>query len=356
MYSPHDGPLRKEYERLGIPVLVSKHPLADLPSEAHYLEAIKRFSELFTSFAPQLLYANTCKTFFGIEAGKLMGIPSVWNIRESESWRTFFSEFPGSISNAATKCFEYPYKVVFVANSTRQGCIELGTKNNLMTIHNGLNLTKFENKLALVDRDTARSQLQISEEEVVFLILGTVCDRKGQMDIIHALKRLSPETAAQCRILIVGDRPSPYSSALHTEIEALPSHLRRRVTIIPETGDSGPYFRAADVFVCSSRVESYPRVILEAMAAKLPVVTTPVFGISEQVRPGANGLFYNPGDAHKLATIVESLIVSPGERRRLATNSPWVLKALTSYEEMLDKYSEVFGEAWVTGNVKVCAA
>ena len=58
--------------------------------------------------------------------------------------------------------------------------------------------------------------------------------------------------------------------------------------MIPETGDTAAYWQAADVFCCTSRVESYPLVILEAMAAGLPIVTTPVHGIAEQVRPGVN--------------------------------------------------------------------
>ena len=58
--------------------------------------------------------------------------------------------------------------------------------------------------------------------------------------------------------------------------------------MIPETGDTAVYWPAADVFCCTSRVESYPLVILEAMAAGLPIITTPVFGISEQVRPSAS--------------------------------------------------------------------
>jgi glycosyltransferase involved in cell wall biosynthesis len=92
------------------------------------------------------------------------------------------------------------------------------------------------------------------------------------------------------------------------------------------------------------------------MAAGLPIVSTPVFGISEQIRPGVNGLFYNPGDAQTLATLMEKLVLDPEERRRLASNSPWVLKTLSSYDEMVEKYAQVFGEAWLTGNTEVCAA
>ena len=42
-------------------------------------------------------------------------------------------------------------------------------------------------------------------------------------------------------------------------------------------------------------MESFPRVVLEAMAYELPIVTTPVYGIAEQVREGVNAMFYSPG-------------------------------------------------------------
>jgi glycosyltransferase involved in cell wall biosynthesis len=55
------------------------------------------------------------------------------------------------------------------------------------------------------------------------------------------------------------------------------------------------------VFVCTSRIESFPRVVLEAMAYGLPVVSTRVFGIAEQVGENVNALLYDPGDASRLA-------------------------------------------------------
>ena len=95
--------------------------------------------------------------------------------------------------------------------------------------------------------------------------------------------------------MVVGDRSSAYSDQLHDAIGRLPNDSRRRMGVVPETSSVGIYYSAADIFVCSSRLESYPRVILEAMAAGLPIVTTPVFGITEQVKEGVNAFLYKPG-------------------------------------------------------------
>jgi glycosyltransferase involved in cell wall biosynthesis len=114
------------------------------------------------------------------------------------------------------------------------------------------------------------------------VIVGTVCERKGQIDVVRALPQLPAALRARVRCFIVGDRPSDYSNAVAAAIAALGDGLSARVVTVPETPDVVLYYRAADVFVCASRMECYPRVTQEAMALGLPMVTTPVFGIFER--------------------------------------------------------------------------
>ena len=99
------------------------------------------------------------------------------------------------------------------------------------------------------------------------------------------------------------------------------------------------------MFVCTSRVESFPRVILEAMAHGLPLVTTPVFGIREQVRDGVNGLFYEPGDTAGLRRALLRLLEDEALRRALALQAGPVLDCLNDFEAMTGAYAEIFREA-----------
>ena len=75
-----------------------------------------------------------------------------------------------------------------------------------------------------------------------------------------------------------------------------------------QTNQTEQYYRASDIFVCTSYNESYPRVILEAMAFELPIITTPVFGISEQVYENINGYFFSPGDIENMTEKIKQLI------------------------------------------------
>ena len=110
----------------------------------------------------------------------------------------------------------------------------------------------------------------------------------------------------------------------------------------------GPYLAAADIFVCTSRIECYPRVNQEAMAFGLPIITTPVFGIREQVWEDRNAFFYPPGDVRALARHLGRLADDPELRRRMGESGLDVLRTLTRFDEDLELYGRILREAWLS--------
>ncbi|MEG5173897.1 glycosyltransferase [Microcoleus sp. B3-D7] len=340
-----DGPLRQAYEQQGIEVIVRDNPLEHIYQRDAYDEAIRSFSKEIRSLKVDAIYANTLENFFVVDAARQIGTPTVWNVHESEPWQTYFNRFGSEIAARALECFRFPYKVIFVADATRDRYLPLNSHHNFTVIHNGLDLSKLENS---DHSELARKTLGVAAEDVVILLLGTVCERKGQQDLVKALSLLPDKWHNKIRCFIVGDRPSIYSNKLADLVQKLPKELRQRVTVVPETGETGKYYKAADIFVCTSRVESFPRVILEAMTCDLPIVTSPVFGIKEQVRPGINGLFYTPDRPDELVAALISLLEDKSLRQQLAENAKYVLKSLNTFEEMTQAYGQIFREAYLT--------
>jgi glycosyltransferase involved in cell wall biosynthesis len=269
----------------------------------------------------------------------------VWNIRESEPWQTYFSYLDDEVAARALSCYEKPYRVIFVADATRRECEVLNTANNFAVIHNGVSLARLKESCSGLSRCDARSLLGIEEHDVAILLLGTVCERKGQKDLVLAAELLHRKGCSRFRIFIVGDRSGGYSQELHELVGKLPAEVRSKVRVVPETNNVAPYWMAADIFVCTSRVESYPRVTLEAMAFGLPIVTTGVYGIPEQVREGRNAFIYNPGDHAALAIYLDKLVAQDNLREALGIASKEVLACLTSFDDMVEAYGRVFREA-----------
>jgi GT2 family glycosyltransferase/glycosyltransferase involved in cell wall biosynthesis len=350
VYSPTEGPLRQQYEALGIEVQVHPHPLGSVMfTPEGYALGISSFAKWIEGLDVDLVYGNTLPTFYAIATARELGLPSIWNPRESEPWQTYFKSFGPYVSARALECFNYPYKVVFTANASERVYAPLNARRNFTTVHDGLDRAKFERVVSGWTRERARAALGVSEDEVLALTVGTVCERKGQLDLIGAMAALSNSDARRIRCFIVGDRPSDYSDAVRGARSKLSRIRQDRVTIVEECFDMALYYQAADMYLCASRVESFPRVILEAMAVGLPIITTPVYGIAEQVREGSNALFFQPGDVKVLAEHISALAADPKLRGEMGANSKLELDAIIDYRSMLAAYARVFQEAWLSG-------
>lgn len=349
VYCPHEGPLREAYEEHGIQVEVFAHPLRGVFDLAAYDRAIESFADRIRQWDVDLVYGNTRQTFYAIDAARASGLPSIWNPRESEDWQAYFNFLGPEIAARALECFAYPYKVIFVSNATRESCLALNTHHNFITIHNGINRERFAAALANHPRSAARNELGVSEDEIAILSLGTVCERKGQLDLIEAIARMDEQSVSKIKCFVVGDNANPYGERVKAAIQALPISKRSRIVVAPETSDAAFYYSAADLFVCSSKIESFPRVILESMAAGLPIITTPVYGIPEQVQENINALFYQPGDGVGLAHQIEKIVSNPRLRHEFAANSREVLDTLTDFDAMIAAYGKAFREAWLSG-------
>ncbi|MEB3342686.1 glycosyltransferase [Okeania sp.] len=341
-----DGELREIYQQQNIQVIVKENPLEHIYQIDAYNAALTTFAEQIKSLNIDVMYINTLENFFMVDVAQMLNIPSVWNVHESQPWQTYFNRFGNEIAARALECFRYPYRIIFVADATRNRYLPLNSHHNFTVLHNGLDLELLKKAATKWSRKEARSTLGVQKDEIVILLLGTVCERKGQHDLVKSLSFIPEKEIEKIKCFIVGDRPNLYSLKLHELVKNLPEEVQKKVEIVGETPDTAKYYQAADIFVCTSRIESFPRVILEAMAYNLPIVTTPVFGIVEQVKPNINGLFYTPENPEELANVLTSLLIDEELRQRFANNAKYVLESLNTFAEMTETYGEIFQEAY----------
>jgi glycosyltransferase involved in cell wall biosynthesis len=90
---------------------------------------------------------------------------------------------------------------------------------------------------------------------------------------------------------------------------------------VPETPAPYDYYGAADLYVCSSYEESFPRVVLEAMGFGLPILGTRVHGIPEMARDGREAMLVPSGDSAALAAGLARLLGDPAHGATLAANA-----------------------------------
>lgn len=340
-----DGPLRADYESHGIAVQVLPGILHKASTLNRLRIEVERLALLIKGAGAELVFVNTLLNFPAILAAELAGVPSVWNPRESEPWDSYFRFLPDPVAQRAIAAIGLPKKVVFVAQATRKVWNTFDVDGRFEVIHNGINLNRFPLRNDATERARCRTALSLDAGSIAILCVGTLCDRKGQMDLVEAFAALPEAISSQVQILLVGDDRGDYAQAIKDRCRLLPVNVRGGIRIIPPTESVASFYAAADVFVLSSKVESFPRVVLEAMAFGLPIITTPVFGVLEQVIEGENALFYPPGDSRLLTEWIEKLVTDDALRLRMAESSLQRISQMTTFDAMVDAYASICWEA-----------
>ncbi len=350
--SPMPGPLNRKYRDLDIPAGV----LTGLDSSAAfrpktYIREMKRITQDIGRLGVDAAAGNTILTWWELAAAGLLEIPYLWIIHESEPpFRHRDLLLYGTLARKQAEAVFYrSYQNVFVADSTRALYRAYSRNHNLAVIHNSFDPGAEGEEWEGTRREQARRQLGLRDDELCVLTPGTICERKSQLDVISMIDRLPERLLANVKFLIVGDRPSPYSDQLHKAVNMLPGRKSEKVEIIPITERISRYYLASDILAFPSRMESFPRVIMEAMQTALAIVTTPVFGIREMVSDEVSALFFPPGEIGAFADRMQRVLESKPLRERLGRNAKISLGKLPTPKEMIDQYEDLFLEAWLSG-------
>jgi glycosyltransferase involved in cell wall biosynthesis len=155
--------------------------------------------------------------------------------------------------------------------------------------------------------------------------LGRLGQRKGSYDIVSAVAALSHEERAAVHIHLAGDgEVDKVRTAVHA------AGLGKTVTVHGwlNAQEGAELLSRADIFALPSYAEGLPMALLEAMAAAVAVITTPVGSITEIVRDGENGILVPPGDVAALTTALRTLISDDGERNRLGVAGRETVRSL----------------------------
>jgi glycosyltransferase involved in cell wall biosynthesis len=156
-----------------------------------------------------------------------------------------------------------------------------------------------------------RSQLAPPEVKII-LAVGRLSKEKAHADLVEALALVKDVPS---HLVLVGDGP---------EREALKSLAASRdvpLTLAGQISDVAPYFALADAFVLPSHSEGSPNVLLEAMAAALPIVSTAVGGVPDTVTAGEQALLVPPWEPQALANAIRHLLTDGGLAARLAASA-----------------------------------
>ncbi|OGJ00084.1 MAG: hypothetical protein A3C70_03240 [Candidatus Zambryskibacteria bacterium RIFCSPHIGHO2_02_FULL_43_14] len=182
---------------------------------------------------------------------------------------------------------------------------KLSKRSDTIVIPNGVNLERFLNPKSRI----------LNPDNVVLITTSRLVEKNAVGDIIEALKYL-PENIS---LKVLGIGPLESKLKYHSRILNLESKINF-LGHIPHY-DIPKYLYEADIFVRPSLSEGFGNSFIEAMAAGLPVIATPVGGIVDFLRDGETGLFCEVKNPKSIAEQVQRLIVDEPLRKKIVENA-----------------------------------
>lgn len=241
--------------------------------------------------------------------------PIILTLQEGDSEKYLKTKWLGLIDLSWRLALKRSIVVTAISSYLAERTKRLGYKKEVKIIPNGVNIEKFElRSMSYELREKIRKELELEEKDIALITTSRLNMKNGVEDVIKALPKLSENI----KFIILG------TGELEKKLKKLARNLKvsKRVTFLGLVSfdDIPKYLKACDIFIRPSLSEGMGNSFIEAMAAGIPVIGTPVGGIIDFLKDSpdnleqvATGYFCEPKNPESIVKVVKKIINDPNK-------------------------------------------
>lgn len=206
---------------------------------------------------------------------------------------------------------KFCHSIISVSQGVQEQLLKRGVRSELcFTVFNGIDINQ-----PLPDGANIRKELGATDETFIFGSIGSLINRKAHHFTLLALDKFNrafPE--AKWMMVFVGEGPN-----LRRLIQQAASlNMMDKVVFTGFQSNALEYLSAFDAFILGSKSEGLPRVVLESMLLKTPVIGSNVTGTAELVKNAETGMLFEYGDVEMLFNHMKTLYLNEHLRNEIA--------------------------------------
>ncbi|CAD5244895.1 glycosyltransferase family 4 protein [Thermococcus camini] len=265
----------------------------------------------------------------GRELGKatLLTTHSISFSHESRLWQALGLTFP-----LFSRYLKYPHEIIAVSRAA-EAFIRHFTDAPVRVIPNGVDDDLFS-PLSEGEKERLKEELGIEGDAVLYV--SRMSPRKGPHVLLNAFSGIDNATL----VMAGSGEMLPF---LRAQAKFLGIEDRVRFLGYVDGSLLPRLFGMADVFVLpSTTAEAFGIVILEAMAAGVPVVATDVGGIPEIIRNSESGLLVSPGNELELRNAIQKLLLDEELRRWFGSNGRRAVEERYSWKKVTEGIEKAY--------------
>jgi glycosyltransferase involved in cell wall biosynthesis len=187
--------------------------------------------------------------------------------------------------------------------------------HRVTVVERGRHLQEFHPPDGANTRGSCRVELGISNDAFVYLAVGRQEFAKAHDDLVHAFSELASDDD-DCHLIIAG-RNGSATPRIRQMLDELTPAVRSRVHVVGHRDDIAQLMWSSNAFVHASRYEGMPGVIIEAMAAQLPIIATDLPGLHGVLEDSVNCLLVERDAPGPMIDAMRRLRADPTLRDRL---------------------------------------
>lgn len=231
-------------------------------------------------------------------------------------------------------------KITAISDYLRKYVLKVRKNAPVVVIPNGVDIDNFCRDFSYGELSVLQDKVGIKPGERVIVTISRLVPKNGIGDLVRAVAVLSEKRKEPTfKLLIIGDGEQK------SDLLKLASDLKieDKVVFIGRVNhpDLPKYLKISDVFVRPSLSEGLGNAFLEAMAASIPVVGTPVGGIPDFLKDEDTGLFCKVGDPENIAQQVEKLVFDDALRNKIVHNGLKLVKEKYSWDKIAQDYKDL---------------
>jgi glycosyltransferase involved in cell wall biosynthesis len=335
---------KKGIEIIDVPSLLRRiSPINDVRASIALFRHIRKIQ-------PQIVHTHTSKAgLLGRLAAWLAQVPIVIHTPHGHVFYGHFGRFLSRIFLQMEKLLgriTHHHIALTPAECNDYLSLRVSHPSNTTVIHSGVDLGQFSKEAKQGTRK--REELGIPANSLVIGYVGWLIPIKGVTHLVSAMPRIVDQYPKSILLLVgKGDDKGWEEIKLKEMVKSL--GLEDKVLFWGWRPDVAGFMGCFDVFVLPSLNEGMGRVLVEAMAAGLPIVASRVGGIPDLVKDGQNGLLVPAEDTSALAKAISDLLSDKERRHRMGEAGkkmclPYSAEAMVEqiddlYKDLLAKYS-----------------
>ncbi len=244
--------------------------------------------------------------------------------------------------------YRYIDKIFTISNDMRNNQLLFtpAKENQVECVYNGVDLSSFGKEEF---RQDVRRKYNITKNEKVIGTVGRIDRLKDQELLIRSAPFIIKEFP-ETKFMFVGDETDSETGLGYLKfLKDLSDELgvAKNVIFVPFTPDISKILSIFDIFVLTSKKESFGLVVIEAMASGKPVIGTDAGGVPEIIADGETGYLFPPGDSEALTINVIRLLKNPDECTLFGLNGRRRAENLFDFNKNMEIYCNYFRKASV---------